>query len=219
MSRFLVVGLILGLFGQIAATSSWLTALTSNIDDGTFYYNSPVWFNSTPFNTQSSTTKNALFSSYSTIYVQKIRITMDGTTDKSCGTRCIFTFSIPESYSGKFTLKDLVTLEGGLEISDDRGILWVNLFSPLLQFNNIIHRKILIRIIFGSKAPSRITSTSKSKNIFLCVLIRAVFTPMKWHLIMRIMIVLLIDMRYNLCFINRSSSSIYYRSDHVHASV
>lgn len=111
--------------------STWQTALTSNIDDGTFYYYSNVWYNSTPFNTQSSTTKNSLFSSYSTIYVEKIRITMDGTTDKSCKT-CSFTFSLPQDYSGRFTLMDLVTTEGGIEMTDDRKITWVkNIFILL----------------------------------------------------------------------------------------
>ena len=109
----------------VNSISQWSTALVSNIDDSTFYYYSPVWYNSTPFNTQSSTTKNALFASYSTIYVEKIRITMDGTLDKSCKTACVFTFSLPDDYSGRFTLMQLVTTEGGIEATDDRKISWV----------------------------------------------------------------------------------------------
>lgn len=105
----------------------WYTALTSNIDDTTFHYYSDVWYNSTPFNTKYSTTKNALFEAYSTIYVEKVRISMDGTTDKSCGTRCTFTFSLPESYAGRFTLMELVTTDGGIDMTDERDIAWVSL--------------------------------------------------------------------------------------------
>jgi hypothetical protein len=114
----------LGFLGS-ASSSQWYPALVSNIDDTTFHYYSDVWFNSTPFNTQSSTTKNALFASYSTIFVEKVRITMDGTTGKTCGSSCTFTFSLPEAYSGKFTLMELVTTDGGIDMVDDRKISWV----------------------------------------------------------------------------------------------
>jgi hypothetical protein len=108
--------------------AAWTTALTSNIDDTTFHYYSDVWFNSTPFNTQFSATKNALFESYSTVFVEKVRITMDGTTGKTCGSSCTFTFSLPEAYSGRFTLMELVTTEGGIDMVDDREISWVRSF-------------------------------------------------------------------------------------------
>jgi len=51
---------------------------------------------------------------------------MDGTLDKSCGTRCVFTFSLPDSYSGRFTLMELVNLEGGIDMTDDRDVGWIN---------------------------------------------------------------------------------------------
>jgi hypothetical protein len=107
------------------SAAEWYPALVSNIDDTTFHYYSDVWFNSTPFNTQSSTTQNALFDSYSTIFVEKVRITMDGTTGKTCGSSCTFTFSLPEAYSGRFTLMELVTTDGGINMVDDRKISWV----------------------------------------------------------------------------------------------
>jgi hypothetical protein len=121
--------LLLALYPSFSTAAQWFPALSSNIDDDTFHYYSNVWFNSTPFNTQFPNTKNALFESYSTIYVEKIRITMDGTTDKSCGTQCTFTFSLPESYAGRFTLKELVTTDGGIDLKDDRDISWVRLIN------------------------------------------------------------------------------------------
>lgn len=127
---------LISLLRSILSTSEWHTALVSNIDDNTFHYYSNVWYNSTPFNTKSSTTKNALFQSYSNIYVEKIRITMDGTTDKSC-TTCTFTFSLPEDYSGRFTLMELVTTEGGIETTDDRKITWVFFILLILLIFNI----------------------------------------------------------------------------------
>jgi hypothetical protein len=119
--------LLIGSFFLLKTVSGaqWYPALVSNIDDTTFHYYSDVWFNSTPFNTQSSTTKNALFASYSTIFVEKVRITMDGTTGKTCGSSCTFTFSLPEAYSGRFTLMELVTADGGIDMVDDRKISWV----------------------------------------------------------------------------------------------
>jgi hypothetical protein len=118
--------------------AAWTTALTSNIDDTTFHYYSDVWFNSTPFNTQFSATKNALFESYSTVFVEKVRITMDGTTGKTCGSSCTFTFSLPEAYSGRFTLMELVTTEGGIDMVDDREISWVRSF-PVSSLSPLTH--------------------------------------------------------------------------------
>jgi hypothetical protein len=157
----------------IAASSQWFPALSSNIDDDTFHYYSDVWFNSTPFNTQYPNTKNALFESYSTIYVEKIRITMDGTTDKSCGTQCTFTFSLPESYAGRFTLKELVTTDGGIDLKDDRDISWVHIPSSPLSLNfctfpifssSQLHRSTPRPIISNSKVLQATTTTGESQS-------------------------------------------------------
>ena len=118
-----VVGLLLPV---LQALPQWNIALSSRVDDQTFYYSSPVWNSTSSFNTSSYLTNNALFPSYSSVYVQKIRITMDGTSSKTCGSNCVFTFSVPSEYSGKFTLRELVMMEGGVELLDDRNIKWVS---------------------------------------------------------------------------------------------
>jgi hypothetical protein len=157
---FQLVWLMISL--RVISAGEWFPALSSNVDDDTFHYYSDVWFNSTPFNTQYPNTKNALFESYSTIYVEKVRITMDGTTDKSCGTQCTFTFSLPESYAGRFTLKELVTTDGGIDLKDDRDISWVPLsFIPLHSISRLsflfsslkTHRSTPRPTISNSKAP------------------------------------------------------------------
>jgi hypothetical protein len=113
------------IFSVLCESSEWYTALTSNVDDDTFYYYSDVWFNSTPFNTKTSTIDNALFLSYSTVYVEKVRITLDGTSSGTCGSSCVLTFIVPPSHFGKYTLMDLVTNDGGVELIDSRKIDWV----------------------------------------------------------------------------------------------
>jgi hypothetical protein len=158
-----------------------------------------VWFNSTPFNTQYPNTKNALFESYSTIYVEKVRITMDGTTDKSCGTQCTFTFSLPESYAGRFTLKELVTTDGGIDLKDDRDISWVCSFfllSCIFRFIFMVftdqHQGQLFQIPRFLKQLLRLVSSPHLVNSHPALL-HSVTTPTKWRSITGIMIVQEID--------------------------
>lgn len=117
--------LVLCAYFGLSESAEWWTALTSNVDDSTFYYYSDVWFNSTPFNTATSDVDNALFESYSTVYVERVRITLDGTTDGSCGSACVLTFVVPPQHFGKYTLMELVTDDGGTELIDTRGYNWV----------------------------------------------------------------------------------------------
>lgn len=121
LSAFWLLGLL-----TVSESAEWFTALTSNVDDETFHYYSPVWFNSTPFNTDTYEVDNALFESYSTVFVEQVRITLDGTSDGSCGSSCTLTFALPPTHYGKYTLMDLVTMDGGVEMIDLRGVEWVN---------------------------------------------------------------------------------------------
>jgi hypothetical protein len=189
---FQLVWLMISL--RVISAAEWFPALSSNVDDDTFHYYSDVWFNSTPFNTQYPNTKNALFESYSTIYVEKVRITMDGTTDKSCGTQCTFTFSLPESYAGRFTLKELVTTDGGIDLKDDRDISWVPLsFIPLHSISRLSflfsslrlkltdqHQGQLFQIPRLHKQLLRLVSSLLLHSI-PSPLPLSVTTPTKWH--------------------------------------
>lgn len=120
-----IVSLIGLLLIPACECAEWYTALVSNVDDETFYYHSNVWFNSTPFNTETSNVDNALFQSYSTVYVERVRITLDGTLSATCGSSCVLTFIVPPSHFGKYTLMHLVTNDGGVELIDTRKVNWV----------------------------------------------------------------------------------------------
>ena len=117
--------------GIVGAAPSWSTALVSRVDDETFHYDSSVWTEGIPFNEAESSTQNALFSAYSSVFISKIRITMDGSGDGSCGNRCVFTFDVPDRFAGKHSLRDLVTLDGGVELkqSDSTSVDWVRCSS------------------------------------------------------------------------------------------
>ena len=96
----------------------WNLVLVSNVNDGTFYYDSDVWTNGIPFNDNDNNDddagdQNALFSAYTTIYVESIKMYMDGTKDGSC-TTCTYEFNLADEYRGKYTLQQLVTMGGGV---------------------------------------------------------------------------------------------------------
>ena len=95
----------------------WELAIVSNVNDRTFHYFSDSWTSGTPFGTDDLTdTKNALYPSYTTTYVESIKIWMDGSLSGTC-TTCTYEFVLPDEYKGKYTLQELVTLDGGVSAS------------------------------------------------------------------------------------------------------
>jgi cysteine-rich repeat protein len=65
---------------------------------------------------QSDTTSNYLGEAYSDIFVTYIRVKMDGTVGGTCASDCTYTFSLPDSHSGRYTLQELVTMDLGVEL-------------------------------------------------------------------------------------------------------
>lgn len=147
------------------AAPSWSTAIVSRIDDSTFHYDSHVWTDGIPFNEDSASTNNALFASYASVYVSKIRINMDGSGDGSCGNRCIYTFDVPDRQAGRYTLKDLVTLDGGVELkpSDKNAPDWVGYIYTLATV--LMSVRLILTVIISNLAMS-MTSNENNKFLF-----------------------------------------------------
>ena len=117
---------------QAASSSStpsytWYNVISNQVNDATFYYDSNVWFNSSALNGNcagcfsGTTARNAKTSFYSTIYVQKIKVTMAGSV---AGVANSYDFDLPSYHAGKFTLMDLVTMDGGVALKPS-GSSWV----------------------------------------------------------------------------------------------
>ena len=94
----------------------WELAIVSNQNNEDFHYYSDHWTDGAPFNTDDKTdTKNAMFAAYNTTFVQSIRLQLDGTKGGTCSA-CFFEFDLPDAYWGKYTLRQLVTLDGGVRM-------------------------------------------------------------------------------------------------------
>ena len=62
----------------VAQAAGWQLALRSRVNDDTFLYWSSVWEDGVPFNTDAEIDdKNALFPTFNTVYVEKIKIKMN----------------------------------------------------------------------------------------------------------------------------------------------
>jgi len=122
----IIFALFVGIFVQLCLGSeydSWYTAIVSNVNNDDFYFHSPNWKNGTVFGTNTSDSTNAMFDAYSTIYVKQVMIDMDGTVDGSC-TTCAHVFNLPSSHYGKYTLSELVNLDGGVELEHEENYEW-----------------------------------------------------------------------------------------------
>ena len=121
VERMLCVELVHRVAFRLLPAASWELVLVSNENNDDFKYFSERWTTGTPFNTGDTTdTKNALFPAYTSIFVEKVRIEMDGTASGTCGSACSHVFALPDAYKGKYTLQELVTMGGGV-----RGALYV----------------------------------------------------------------------------------------------
>lgn len=61
---------------------------------------------------------------------------MDGTSDGSCGSSCVYEFALPESLTGRFTLRELATRDLGTELSLVDGTTWEGTKSNYFQFSS-----------------------------------------------------------------------------------
>lgn len=64
---------------------------------------------------QDDTSANFLAPEFSTIYVSMLEIEMDGSKSGTC-TDCTYTFELPASHTGRYTLKELVNLDMGIPL-------------------------------------------------------------------------------------------------------
>jgi cysteine-rich repeat protein len=101
-----------GAFDTDGEDGSWSTAISIRTDHPEWVYDGTAWLNSTtvPLQQCRGALCNNLYSPYDTVFVKKIRLTM-GTAG---GTGRCHEFTLRSADKGRYTLKELMTLQGGL---------------------------------------------------------------------------------------------------------